>query len=85
MFEFRICLGYGVMTDDKLFGQRTDAGQLITLLKDACLDGMPDLLHQLQIQRLPSGIIEREDQLSTVPLLVYSERPLLFPRPAEQY
>jgi hypothetical protein len=63
VFQFRICFGHGVMTNDQLFGQCTDSRQLITLLQDATLDRMADLLHQLQIERLPSGRIEREYQV----------------------
>jgi hypothetical protein len=35
---------------------------------------MPDLLHQLQVEWLSGGRIKREDQIYTVPLLLYSDQ-----------
>jgi hypothetical protein len=37
------------MTDHKLFGQGANSWQFISVLEDACLDGMMNLLHQLQV------------------------------------
>src|SRR5437868_12634160 len=72
VFKLRIGFGHSVMTDDEFFRQRADSRQLISMLQDACFNGVPDLLHQLQIERLSGGWIQREDQLA-VPLLVYSD------------
>ena len=61
MFKFRVGLRYGVVTDGKFFRKCADAGQLISLLKDARFYAMSDLLHQLQVKRLSCGWIELED------------------------
>ena len=72
VFKLGIGFGNGVMTDDQLFRQCADSWQFISMLQDACFNGVPDLLHQLQVERPSGGCVEREDQF-TVPLLVYSD------------
>lgn len=62
VFQLRIGLGNRVMTDHKLFRQGADPRQLVSTLKDRCFDGMPDLLHELQVERLAGGWIQFEDQ-----------------------
>lgn len=62
MFELRIGFGNGVMTDHKLFRQGADSRQLISMLKDGCFDGMPDLLHELQVERLAGGWVQGKGQ-----------------------
>jgi hypothetical protein len=62
MFEFGIDFGNGVVADHKLFGQGSDSWQLIAMLKDARFDAVAYLLHELQVERLPSRRIELEDQ-----------------------
>lgn len=73
VLKFRIRFGHRVVTDDQLFSERANAWKLIAVLKDTSLDRVPDLLHQLQIERLPGGWIKPKGHKSTVPLIVYSE------------
>src|SRR5712664_371386 len=62
MLQFRIDFGDSVVADHKLFGQGADSWQLIAVLKHACFDAVAYLLHELQVERLPSRGIELEDQ-----------------------
>lgn len=45
MLKLGICFGDGVVTYDKLFGERADSRQLVTFLKHPRFNRMADLLH----------------------------------------
>src|SRR5437016_3374011 len=49
--QFRISLHDSVGADYKFLGQGTDGGQLIAWPEDAAFDCVPDLLHQLDVDR----------------------------------
>jgi len=55
MFEFGIRFCDRVWAYDQFLRQRPNAGELFPLAEGPTLNGMSDLLHQLQIKRLPRG------------------------------
>jgi hypothetical protein len=65
MLQFRICFGNCVVTYDDLLGERANAGELLSGAQDARVDGMADLLHELQVERLPGLGIEFENHHCT--------------------
>jgi hypothetical protein len=55
MLQLHVGFGDGVVADDKLFGERPDAGHQIAVLQDAGLNGMAHLFDELQIKRMSGG------------------------------
>jgi hypothetical protein len=66
VLQFRIRFCDRAWTDYKFLGQRTNAGELIAIAQCAALDGVADLLHQLQVPGLPGGIGESEKHFVTL-------------------
>ncbi|HMH16176.1 MAG TPA: hypothetical protein VK578_23975 [Edaphobacter sp.] len=52
MFELGIRFGNSCGTDHKLLRERTDTWEWIAVLKYAFLDGVSNLLHELQVEGL---------------------------------
>jgi hypothetical protein len=52
VLEFGVCLHHGRRTNDKLLGKGTNPWELVARPQSAMLHGMPNLLHELQIQGL---------------------------------
>src|SRR5262245_31571345 len=55
MLQLGIRFDHGVRADDQLLRQRANAGQTVAGLQNAGIDGVTDLLHQLQVERLSAG------------------------------
>ena len=58
MFEFGVGLDDGVGADDEVFGEGTDAGELVAVAKEAGFGGVLDLLHELEVERVAEVGIE---------------------------
>jgi hypothetical protein len=52
VFEFGVGLDDGVGADDEVFGEGTDAGELVAVAKEAGFGGVLDLLHELEVEGL---------------------------------
>jgi hypothetical protein len=52
VLQLRISFSNRVMADHNILGQGADSRHLVAMPKDAGLDRVSDLLHQLQIERL---------------------------------
>jgi hypothetical protein len=52
VFEFGVGLDDGVGADDEVFGEGTDAGELVAAAKEAGFGGVLDLLHELEVEGL---------------------------------
>src|SRR5690242_11710209 len=76
VLKFQVGFGDGVVADDKLFCERTDAGHQVAILQDAGLDGMTHLLHELEIKRMARGRVEVEDhEANCTTVLVHNVNP----------
>jgi len=60
VFEFGIRFDNSVWAHNELFCQTADTRKLVAVLQGAGLGGVPNLLHQLQINRLAGDRIEPE-------------------------
>ena len=60
VLEFRVCFGYSVMAYYDFLSKRSNSGELIAGTEYAGVYGVPDLLHELQIEGLPEVRIEFE-------------------------
>ena len=58
--ELRISLDDRVRTDHKFLSMGTNCGQLITGTQETALNRVPDLLHQLDVDRNAAGGIQSE-------------------------
>ena len=68
MFEFGVGFCDRVWAHDQFLRQGPNAGELLPLPESPTLDGMPDLLHQLQVKRLPRGgfYFEKHNRLTVM-------------------
>ncbi len=71
VLEFRVRFRYRVVAYDDFLSKGANSGKLIAGTEDAGVHGVPDLLHQLQVEGLPGMRVQFESQ-STVPVSVYS-------------
>ena len=60
VLEFRVSFGHSVMAYYDFLSQRSNARELIAGTEYAGVYGVPDLLHELQIEGLPEMRIEFE-------------------------
>lgn len=65
VLQLGIRLGDRVVTNDYLFGECANAGELVSGAQNARVDGVADLLHELQVERLPGLGIEFENHNCT--------------------
>src|SRR5262245_14474265 len=72
MLKFGIRLDDRVRTDDELSGKCADSRKTFPRLQNSSLNGVTDLLHQLQVQRLAARWIECEQHGASVSLCGYS-------------
>jgi hypothetical protein len=52
VLQFGICFGDGGVADNDFLGESANPRQLISGLQDACLYGVPNLLHDLKVKSL---------------------------------
>ncbi|HEU5401665.1 MAG TPA: hypothetical protein VFU86_09935 [Terriglobales bacterium] len=60
VLEFRVCFSYSVMAYYDFLSKRSNSRQLIAGTEYAGFYGVPDLLHELQVEGLPEMRIEFE-------------------------
>lgn len=60
VLQFRVSFGYGVMAYHDFLSKGSNSGELIASTKYASFHGVPDLLHELQVEGLPEMRIEFE-------------------------
>jgi hypothetical protein len=60
VLEFRVCFSYSVMAYYDFLSKRSNSGELIAGAEYAGVYGVPDLLHELQVEGLPEMRIEFE-------------------------
>lgn len=60
VLEFRVCFSYSVMAYYDFLSKRSNPGELIAGTEYAGVYGVPDLLHELQVEGLPQMRIEFE-------------------------
>lgn len=78
VLEFGVCLGHRVVADDELLGECPDAREEVAVLEDPCVDGVTDLLHDLQVDRDASGGVESEEHVCTRVVVQWGSVKVLF-------